>query len=209
VRYLGFKKDLCSQLIGEVGVRLAGATLLVGLTACSDHTQPAAPEKAPTTSAPESYSVLLKEKDQMWCAYRNQAEFQAEAEELNPTENANVTFSAGKPSAITHVVAAESGDWVVIDTYTPRDSEVTLRRENRLMQGEGVEVTQEAAIREGRSGPFQLVTVTTLDGKKVDLPPNLDYPPVSPLTDLPAANFVRVVSELRGGSLGKLCKKME
>lgn len=59
--------------------------------------------------------MLLTELGQTWCEHRNDAEFQAEATKLKPTESARVTYTANKLSELTCQVEAESGDWIVVD----------------------------------------------------------------------------------------------
>jgi hypothetical protein len=179
-------------------VRLITTMFMVCLAACSN---------AETVPVPESYSVLLKDDGQTWCAYKNPTEFQAEATNLKPTESARITYSANKLMELTYQVEAESGDWIVIDKYTPTDGGAVLRRANLLAQ-EGLQVIQEAVIRGDKADPFRVVSVSTLDGKKAELP-TIDFPEVSIRTNLSAAPFVRVVTEMRSQSVGKLCKKVD
>lgn len=171
---------------------------MAGLAACSN---------AQTVPVSESYSVLLKDDGQTWCAYKDPSEFQAESTNLKPTESVRITYSADKVSELTYQVEAESGDWIVIDKYTPTDGVTTLRRASLLAQ-QNLQVIQEAAIRGDKPDSFHLVSVSTLDGKKAELPPNMDFPEISVRTNLSATPFVQVVDEMRSRSFGKLCKKM-
>jgi hypothetical protein len=173
---------------------------MIGLATCSN---------AQTVSVLESYSVLLKDDGQTWCAYRNAEEFQMDAANLKPTESARITYSAGKLSELTYQVEAESGDWIVVDKYTPVEGGATLRRANLLAQ-EKLQVIQETVIHGGKAEPFHVVNVSALDtGKKVDLPPSVDFPEIGISTNLEATPFVQVVREMRNRSLGKICKKMD
>jgi len=184
----------------EAKVRLATTMFVVGLAACAN---------AQNVSAPESYSVLLKDDGQTWCAYKNSNEFQTEATNLKPTESARITYAAGKLSELTYQVEAGSGDWIVVDRYTPVAGGFNLRRANLLAQ-EKLQVIQETTVLGSKAEPFHVVNVSTLtDGKKADLPRNLDFPEVPVKTNLSATLFVQVVSEMRGRSLGKLCKKTD
>lgn len=180
-------------------MRILATIFMIGLAACSD---------AQTVPVPEFYSVLLKDDGQTWCAYKNQTEFQAEATNLKPFESARITYSANKLTEFTYQVEAESGDWIVIDKYTPTDGGAVLRRANLLAQ-EGLQVIQEAVIRGDKADPLRVVSVSTLDGKKAELPPTIDFPEISVRTNLSAAPFVQVVTEMRSQSVGKLCKKVD
>lgn len=151
--------------------------------------------------------MLLREDGQTWCAYKNPSDFQAEVERVKPTDSARVTFAAGKLAELTYQIEAESGDWIVVDKYTPKDGGAVLRRANLLAQ-ENRQVIQEAAIREGKADPFRVVSVSTLDGKKAELSPDADLPEVPVSTDLKAIPPVQIVTQLRGQSVGKLCKKV-
>lgn len=186
------------------------ALFSVGVAACSNAQTP--PTPAPTAAraaAPESgsYSVLLREDGQTWCAFRDAATFQAEVEKLKPTDSARVTFSAEKLTELTYQIEAESGDWIVVDQYTPQDGSTDLRRANLLAQ-DNRQVIQEATIRGGKADPFRLISVSTLDGKKAEPSPNADLPDVPVQTSLDAFPFVRLVVELRNQSVGQLCKKL-
>lgn len=182
------------------------ATFMAGLAACSNAQipLPPTPEAAPP---PDSYSVLLSEDGQTWCAYKNSAVFQAEVERVKPTDSARVTFSAEKLTELTYQVEAESGDWIVVDKYTPKGSGAVLRRAYLLAQ-ENRQVIQEATILGGKAGPFRMISVSTLDGKTANLSPNADLPKVPVQTNLDAVPLVQLVIELRRQSAGLLCKKV-
>ena len=127
---------------------------------------------------------------------------------LQPAETVRVTYSADKLTDLTYQVEPESGDWVVVDTYTPSGDGLVLRRANLLTQP-NLEVIQETTIRGGKAAAFHLVNVTTLDGKKADESDasNIDYPNVPVMTDLIETPFVAVVSQMRRQAVPTLCKK--
>jgi hypothetical protein len=169
------------------------AIVLMGSVACS-----AAPP------VPESFNVLLKDDGHTWCAYKDPADFKAAAATLRPTDSARITYRASTLTELTYQVEAESGDWIVIDKYTPSNGDLLLRRAN-LMAQENLQIIQESTIHDGKAGSFHTVSVTTLDGKKAALS-NIDLPPVPVKTDLFAQPFVRVVNEMRSRTVAKLCK---
>lgn len=177
-------------------MRILVIVLLIGATACTA-----------AQSLTESYSVLLREDGQTWCAYRDLGEFTSEATKLKPTESARITYSSNKLMELTYQIEAESGDWIVVDKYTATNSELVLRRAN-LMAQENLQVIQEMVVHGEGADQFRLVSVTTLDGKRVELP-NIDFPAVPIRADLSATPFVKVVAEMHSRSIGKLCKKME
>jgi hypothetical protein len=174
-------------------VRSIVVMFLVGATACF---------AGQTIS--ESYSVLLKSDGHTWCAYKDSEEFKSEAAAVKPTESARVSYLSSKLTELTYQIEAESGDWIVIDKYTPSDVDVLLRRANLLVQ-ENLQIIQETVIHGGKADAFHLVSVTTLDGKKAELPANIDFPSVPVKSDLLATPFMRVISEMRRRSAGKLC----
>jgi hypothetical protein len=63
--------------------------------------------------------------------------------------NFHPLLTSGKLTEVTDQVEPESGDWIVIDKYTPSNNEVHLRRANLLTQ-ENLEVIQSAVIRAGK-----------------------------------------------------------
>jgi hypothetical protein len=157
-------------------------------------------------SLPESYSVLLKDDGYTWCAYKDPEEFKSAAAMLQPTDSARITYSSNELTELTYQVEAESGDWIVVDKYTPADEDVLLRRANLLAQ-ENLQIIQETSIHEGKALPFRIVSVSTLDGKTAELP-KVNFPVVPVKTDLSASPFVRLVMEIRSQSIGKLCKRI-
>ena len=174
-------------------MRLLAVILLAGAAACSA-AQP----------APESYSALLKDDGHTWCVYKDPAEFKSAAATLKPTESARVDYESGRLADLTYQVEAESGDWIVVDKYTPSKGDILLRRANLLAQ-ENLQVIQEAAIHGGKAGDLHVVSVTTLEGKKAELS-NVDFPAVPVKTSLSTLPFVQLIAEMRSRSAGKLCK---
>jgi hypothetical protein len=69
--------------------------------------------------ASRSYWLLLKNDGHTWCGYADSAEFTSDVKNLKPTESARVMFSSDKLIEVTYQLSAESGDWVVVDKYTP------------------------------------------------------------------------------------------
>jgi hypothetical protein len=180
-------------------VRLISTMVMFGLAACS---------AAQTVPASESYSVLLMDDGQTWCAYRSPSEFETEAMRVMPTESVRLTYTANRLSELTHQVEAESGDWIVIDRYTLADGGATLRRATLLAQANR-QVIQEAVIQGDTNSAFRVVSVSTLDGTRSELPPNVDLPELPVSTDLSVTPFARIVRDMRDLSIGKLCKKMD
>jgi len=154
--------------------------------------------------ASESFNLLLKGDGHTWCAYKDPADFKADAASLKPTDSARITYQAGTLAELTYQVEAESGDWIVIDKYTPSNGDILLRRAN-LMAQQNLQIIQETTVHDGKAGPFRVVSVTTLDGKKAELS-NVDFPGVPVKTDLLSQPFVQVVADMRTRTLTKLCK---
>lgn len=172
------------------------AMSMMGLVACSN---------AQTAPVLESYSAFSKDEGRIWCAYRSAAESQAEVARHRSTESARVTYSANMLLEFTYQIEAESGDWVVVDKYTLTNGGAVLRRANLLAQ-ENLQVIQETFIHGDEVDPFHVVSVSTLDGKMADLPPNTDFPEISVGTNILAIHFIQIVGEMRSRSLERLCK---
>jgi len=157
-------------------------------------------------SIPEvSYYAMLKGDGHTWCAYKDSDEFKAEAAAVKPSETARVSFVSSKLTDLTYQIEAESGDWIVIDKYTPSNMDVLVRRANLLAQ-ENLQIIQQAVIHGGIADAFHLVNVTTLDGKKTELPPKTDFPNIPVKTDLLALPFMGLVNDLQQQTIKKLCK---
>ena len=155
----------------------------------------------------KSYWLLSRDDGHIWCGYSDMTDFKSEADKLKPTKSARVTYASGKLAELTYQVEPESGDWIVIDKYTPSANKVVLRRANLLTQ-ENLQVIQSAVIRGGKAEPFRVVSVTTLDGKKTKAS-NIDFPDVPIRTSLARISFMAVVAEMRSRSISKACKKLE
>lgn len=165
---------------------------------------------ASAQGSPKSYWLLLTPRaGHVWCGFSDTTAFEAEASKLMPTESARVTYSSGKLTEVTDQVEPESGDWIVIDKYTPSNNEVHLRRANLLTQ-ENLEVIQSAVIRAGKVGPFRVVGVTTLEGKKATIS-SMDFyfPDVPVRTSMARIPFMAIVTEMRSRSISKVCKDLE
>jgi hypothetical protein len=189
-------------------VRFLLTILSLGLAACSIAQTTPGPTAIPVV-VPESRSslVLLAEDGHTWCAYEHVAAFEAAVEKTRPTETARATFLADKLIELTHQIEAESGDWIVVDRYTPKDGGTMLRRASLLAQDDR-QVIQEATIHAGKAEPFRMISVSTLNGKKAVLSPNADLPEVPVQTNLDMVPFVQLVVELRRQLVGQLCKKL-
>ena len=177
-------------------VRLVVTMLLAGTAACSA-----------AQTVPESFSLLLKGDGRTWCAYKDPAEFQSQVTALKPTESARITYSSSTLTELTYQIEADSGDWIVIDQYTPSNGEIRLRRAN-LMAQQNLQIIQETIVHGGKVDPFRVVSVTTLDGKKAELS-DVDFPAVPVSTNLLTLPLVQVVAEMRSRSLGQLCKSLK
>jgi hypothetical protein len=152
-----------------------------------------------------SYQLLLNSEGHTWCGYTDTAAFTSDIKKLDPTESARVTYSAGKLIEVTYQFAPESGDWVVVDKYTPSNDGLILRRANLLTQ-DNLQVIEETSIRRGKLEPFRVVSTTTLDGKKAEASP-IDLPRVSVKTNFSEMPFWSVVAEMRRRAIPKLCKQ--
>lgn len=154
--------------------------------------------------APESFNALLRDDGRTWCAYKNQDEFRVDAAALKPTDIVRITYQANAFTELTYQIEAESGDWIVIDKYTPSNGDLLLRRAS-LMAQESLQIIQESVIHEGKVGAFRTVSVTTLDGKRAELL-NVDLPVVPVKTVLLGQPFVQVVADMRSHALRKFCR---
>jgi len=155
--------------------------------------------------ASASYWLLLKDDGHTWCGYADMAEFTSEVNQLKPTESARVTYSPEKLTEFTYQVEPESGDWVVVDKYTPSNGELIIMRANLLAQ-DNLQIIQESSIREGNIEPFRIVSTTTLDGKTVTPPGDIDLPSVPVNANISGLPFLAVAAEMRKQSIPKLCK---
>jgi hypothetical protein len=160
---------------------------------------------APAQVASTTYWLLLKQDGHTWCGYTDMAEFTSNVKNRTPTESARATYASDKLIEVTYQVGSESGDWVVVDKYTPASDQLILRRANSLAQ-DNLRIIEETSIRGGRVEPFHVLSTTTLDGTKAEAPSSIDLPSVSVITDLSKTPFLAVVAEMRRQSISKLCR---
>jgi hypothetical protein len=118
------------------------------------------------------YHSLIADKG-IWCGYSDHAEFIAQEEIHNPGNDASVIYSStGELREISYDSVPHSGDWRIVDTYTPLGKGVLRLVWENALGIDRVNVVQDANIREGKAEPFRIKSVTTQgDGKptKVDL----------------------------------------
>jgi hypothetical protein len=155
----------------------------------------------------KTYWLLSRDDGRTWCGYSDVSAFKSDADKRTPTESARVTYSAGKLLELMYQLEPESGDWIVIDTYTPSNDEVLLRRANLLTQ-QNLQIIQRTVIHDGKVEPLRVAGVTTLDGKKTKAS-NIDLPDVPVRSNLARIPFMSVASEMRSRSLSNFCKKVE
>lgn len=156
----------------------------------------------------QTYWLLKRADWHTWCGYTSLNEFKVETEKLKPTDTIKVTYSSNRLIDLTYQVNSESGDWIVIDNYTPLNKGLLLKRVNLLAQPE-IEIVQETTIHRERAQPFRVISVTSLGKKKgkasVDLS-KVDYPLVKIMTNPSVMPFMDVISEMRKQELQTLCK---
>lgn len=165
-------------------------------------------QRVSAQTASQSYWLLSKDDGQTWCGYEKQAAFKSIADTLEPIQSVRVSYSSDTLSDLTYKVNAESGDWIVIDKYTPAGTEIRLLRATLFVQAE-LQVIEDATIRHGKVGPFRIDSVTTFAGKRAEVPNGIDFPNVPIWTDLAATPFMTVVAEMRGRSLVTLCRSVK
>ena len=81
----------------------------------------------PAQVASTTYWLLLKQDGHTWCGYADMAEFTSDVKNRTPTESARATYASDKLIEVTYQVAPESGDWVVVDKYTPANDQLIGR----------------------------------------------------------------------------------
>lgn len=161
-------------------------------------------------AAPSRYWLLREEDRGVWCGYTDEATFNSAAERVKPAEAVKVTYMSGRLLDLTYQVEPESGDWLVIDKYTPtRRNAILLLRTTRLTQ-QRLEVIQDTTIRRGKAQPLRRVSVTTFEGKPLEDPQAqasvIDFPSVPVEARLAASVWMSVVTDMRHRSLTTLCK---
>jgi hypothetical protein len=165
---------------------------------------PATVASAQTT--PTSYWLMRDDDGNTWCGYSDAAQFKSDADKRTPTDSAVVSFLRGKMTALTLQTSPESGDWIVIDQYVPREIDVVLGRTILLAQAQ-LQFVQSTTIWKGNIQPFVIESVTTLSGKKAEAPKDIDLPDVKVSTNLSAMPFMPIVAEMRTQPTSKLCNK--
>lgn len=155
-----------------------------------------------------SYWLLAQGQTHEWCGYTDPGRFNADAARLKPSESAVVTYVLGRLAQVAHQVVAPGGDWTVLDKYTPSKGGVTLQRTVALAR-QDLEITQSAVIQDGRVGPLSVQAVTTLQGQKSSTPVPSQLPAVPVLTNLDAAPFMLVVTEMRHESSPSACRRVQ
>ena len=153
----------------------------------------------------ESYSMFLKSDNRTWCGFANVIAFRAATDKAKPTDSARVTYSSGKLTELTYQIEADSGDWIVIDKYTPDINKLSLRRAVLYFQ-DNVSVVEDAIIIPGIKPEFHIVEVTTLDGKLTTVKPDLDYPDVEPKSSLSEFPFIELARLIRSRSAKMVCR---
>jgi len=163
---------------------------------------------APAQTASETYWLYMNNDGQTWCGYRDSTEFKAQVEKMSPApqQSGKVTYLAGKLAEVTEQFTPESGDWIVIDEYTPKNGALVVRRSNLLAQAQ-LRVVQTAVIEKGKVEPFRIESITTSAGEQAELPPHLDFPDVPIAADVSKLPLMSVVDEMRNRRIGRLCKK--
>jgi hypothetical protein len=153
-----------------------------------------------------TYWGLLTADGSMWCGYADHAEFTAKARKEAPHDSTRVKYSArNELLEITDQLDPESGDWRIIDTYTPSGEGVHLVRTNLL----GVTVIEETTIRAGQAAPFRITSLTTLDGQKTNADPSkIVLPDVPARAGLDQIPFMALAAEMHRNSIKRLCKKV-
>ena len=157
-----------------------------------------------------SYWLLAKDQGHVWCGYTDPDSFRSAAIAVRPTDSAIVTYSLGELKEITYQVQPASGDWSVVDKYTPSHGRLLLQRVDLLSQ-QNRRVTQSAVIQGGEAGALHVIDVTTLQGQQATstTTAGLDLPSVPVLTDPSKAPFMLVVTQMRHESVPTLCRKVQ
>jgi len=163
---------------------------------------------ARATGIEDSYWLLLREDGHTWCGYVDQVEFTAEVSRWIPLETATMRYSTHQLIAVSHQVQSGSGDWIVIDQYTPESGDWVLQRTSLLTQRR-LQVIQQARIHAGVAAPFRRVRITALDRRdgdrgKVDIADE-DLPAVPVQTSVSRMAFVSTVATMRRRSISRFC----
>lgn len=153
----------------------------------------------------QTYWLMQEDSGHTWCGYTSAVDFTTDAEKLRPTDSVKVTYSAGKLAEFIYQLEPASGDWLVVDTYTPSTDALILRRTN-LLTREGLQIVQETSIRGGKVEPFRVVGAKALSGKASKDFNDSDLPSVKVITDLSGLPFLAVASDMSKLPLPKFCR---
>jgi len=154
--------------------------------------------------APQSYWGNTRSDGRSWCGYSDSTAFHAAADTLSSSETARVTYSDGVMTELIDQVTPESGDWIVIDRYTPTSARFQVRRTILLAQ-EQLQVVQQGVL-DGTTRPvLRTTSVTTSRGKKAKLG-QADVPDVPVRNRLSQFGFLRLVERMRSQNLSRLCQ---
>lgn len=155
-----------------------------------------------------SYWLLAQGQTHEWCGYTDPNRFNADAARLKPSESAIVTYVLGRLTQVVHQSISPGGDWTVLDKYTPSKGGLMLQRIVALAR-QDLQVTQGATIQNGRAGPLSVQGVTTLQGQRTSTPVPAALPQVPVLTNIDAAPFMLVVTEMRHESSPSVCRRVQ
>jgi hypothetical protein len=151
---------------------------------------------AAAQEAASTYWGLEAADESTWCGYANKAEFDAVASEDPPYRSANVTYSSrGELLEIVQQTQDGTGDWQVVDIYRPSTDGVRLERESSGYLDQSV---WETTIRGSKAEPFRKISGSSEQAGPIPVPIS------TRLDDIP---FKAVASEMRDGSIRKLCKR--
>ncbi|MES1201467.1 MAG: hypothetical protein ABUS57_08450 [Pseudomonadota bacterium] len=174
--------------------RLALAILTSAILAPCAHAQPSS----------QTYYAFLRDDGRTWCAFKDPAQLHSAATSF--TDAVSVTYASDRLDEVVYRVEPESGDWLVIDRYTPANGGWMLRRTSAILESTGRRVTQEANVRESGPTPLRVVNVTTLDGDHPADLSGIDIPEVPILTRPSEGAFVQVIGHMRSRNLSTLCE---
>jgi hypothetical protein len=150
---------------------------------------------ATAQGAPSTYFGLETADAITWCGYSDKAEFDAAALRQPPDRAAKVSYSPrGELLEIDLQMQDGTGDWRVVDTYTPSRGAVRLVR--HYFAGGG-EVVQETVIRAGKAAPFRITSGAARTGLA-------SVPASASLDEIP---FKAVAAQMHQKSIQRLCRK--
>ena len=134
------------------------------------------------------------------------SDFSSATQGLAPTESARVTYASKELVEVTYQATPESGDWIVVDRYTPSKTQTLLRRATLLSQRR-LEVIQETTIVGSTVAQFRIVSLSTLDGEQTTAS-DLDLPEVTVRAKLPSFPFMDLVKEMQDQSITQICRRL-